>query len=405
MVNIIDGTTDNDSLTGTAGSDSMNGLDGADTLRGGDGDDLIDGGAGNDRMYGGLGDDTYVVRDAGDRVTEVADGGNDTVETWVSYQAQDFMENIMLKGADNLSAYGNSLGNGITGNSGNNVINGRDGNDTIDGGGGQDKLDGAEGNDSLYGGEGDDSLSGGNGNDTLEGDEGADKLNGGAGADVLDGGNGNDILDGSTGDDTMGGGDGNDTYVVDSLGDFVIEGPADGTDTVKTGRDYTLADNVEILHQTGAAHISGAGNNGDNALHGNIGNNHLSGGEGNDSLFGGGGDDTLSGGEGDDWLVGGAGADDFVYDAAGANGYDIINGFEHGIDRLVFSGADYGFAAGHALTAAEFTLGWTAVGTSAQFVLSSGGYLSFDADGSGAGAMIQLGRIYGTVTAEDLVFV
>jgi len=405
VVNIINGTPDNDSLTGTNGIDSITGGDGNDTLTGDTGNDTLSGGTGNDVMFGGAGDDTYVVRDAGDRVIDVADGGNDTVQAWISYQAQDFMENIVLNGVDNLSAYGNGLGNGIAGNSGNNVINGRGGDDTIDGGAGHDKLDGAEGNDSLYGGDGNDSLNGGNGNDTLEGDDGADNLNGGAGADALDGGNGNDILDGGAGDDTMGGGDGNDTYVVDSLGDFVIEGPADGTDTVKAGIDYTLADNVEILHQTGSANISGTGNDGDNALHGNIGDNLLSGGAGQDNLFGGSGDDTLAGGEGTDWLVGGAGADDFVFLAPTVNGGDTVKDFEHGIDRLVFSASDYGFAAGHELTAAEFTNGWSPVGTSAQFVLSSDGNLMFDADGTGAAAMQVVARIFGTVTADDIVFV
>ncbi|MFT0213549.1 hypothetical protein VQ643_13235 [Pseudomonas sp. F1_0610] len=44
-----------------------------------------------------------------------------------------------------------------------------------------------------------------------------------AGNDTLIAGDGNDILDGGTGDDILIGGRGNDTYIVDSVGDQVIE--------------------------------------------------------------------------------------------------------------------------------------------------------------------------------------
>jgi Ca2+-binding RTX toxin-like protein len=106
------------------------------------------------------------------------------------------------------------------------------------------------------------------------------------------------------------------------------------------------------------------------------------------------------------WAVG-AGADDFVFASVAESGHDHVVDFLHGVDRLVFTGADYGFAAGHVLTDAEFTEGSAAVGTGAQFVWDSvAGKLWWDADGAGAGAAFELALISGgaTVTKDDLVF-
>jgi hypothetical protein len=89
------------------------------------------------------------------------------------------------------------------------------------------------------------------------------------------------------------------------------------------------------------------------------------------------------------------------------NGRDIISDFQHGHDRLVFSAADYGFAAGHALTSAEFTVGTAATGTGAQFVWNPVGQrLYWDADGNGAAAAVELSIIGNgaVVTTDDLFF-
>lgn len=124
-------------------------------------------------------------------------------------------------------------------------------------------------------------------------------------------------------------------------------------------------------------------------------------------MSGGAGNDTLTGGPGNDGLNGGTGRDDFVLAAAAGNGTDHIMDFVHTIDRLVFSGADYGFAAGHRLTAAQFTAGSAAVGSSAQFVWdATTSHLYWDADGSGAGVAVDLALIDGgaTVTKDDVFF-
>jgi hypothetical protein len=108
----------------------------------------------------------------------------------------------------------------------------------------------------------------------------------------------------------MKGDGGDDTYVVDDAGDVVIENAlVDGTDNVQSSTSYTLGSFVENLTLTGAAAISGTGNNLGNAIIGNNAANLLKGMAGADSLFGAGGADTLQGGVGDDMLSGGAGHD------------------------------------------------------------------------------------------------
>ena len=160
-----------------------------------------------------------------------------------------------------------------------------------------DTIAGLGGNDKLYGGFGFDLLIGGIGRDFLYGDGGDDDLRGGAGNDVLTGGTGNDYLDGGPGADKMRGGIGNDTYVVDSVGDVVIENANQGIDTVKTTLNtYALPDNVERLVFIGSGNFTGTGN----AL--------------NNRLTGGGSDDTLrSDGAGSDQFFGGAGTDAVDY--------------------------------------------------------------------------------------------
>jgi Ca2+-binding RTX toxin-like protein len=101
----------------------------------------------------------------------------------------------------------------------------------------------------------------------------------------------------------MEGGAGNDTYIVENVGDLVVEAAGEGTDTVKTSVDYTLSADVENLVQTGSIWIVGTGNGLDNQMTGNGQANKLSGLAGNDTLTGGLGNDTLDGGDGTDTAV------------------------------------------------------------------------------------------------------
>lgn len=384
----VDGGDGSDSLTGGMHDDSLLGGSRWDTLSGGDGNDTLDGGLDNDRMTGGKGNDLYSVDHIGDRVLENAGEGNDTVISSISWAMVANIEGLVLSGTADLTATGNGIHNAITGNAGNNVVTGGTGHDTINGG------------------DGDDSLDGGLDSDVLDGGAGNDTVLGGQRWDTLSGGDGDDLLDGGTENDRMSGGAGNDTYYVDHVGDRVLENANEGTDRVYASIDFALWADVEHLTLAGTA-VSGTGNGLGNRITGNANANVLSGGHGNDTLAGGLGNDSLWGGAGMDSLSGGGGRDDFVFAAAAGNGSDRISDFVHGFDRLVFSGADYGFSAGHALTAAEFTAGSAAVGLMAQFVWDAGvDHLWWDGDGAGAGAAVDLALIIDAViTRDDLVFV
>jgi Ca2+-binding RTX toxin-like protein len=250
-------------ITGNGANNRLFGLDGADTMAGGDGDDSLDGGTGNDSMTGGAGNDTFVVDSTGDRVSEAAGGGTDTVQTALAHTLASNVENLVLTGAAAVNGTGNTLANTLTGN---NAANG------------------------LYGGSGDDTILGGGGADTLDGGTGADSLTGGAG---------------------------NDTYVVDDLADSVTEIAGQGRDTVRASVSQTLGAEVEDLVLTGTAALNGTGNDLGNRLTGNSAVNILSGGLGAD---------TLAGLSGNDNLTGGGGADAFVF-LSTSSGTDTITDF------------------------------------------------------------------------------
>jgi len=228
----IAGSGANDTLTGTAEGELMQGGGGNDTLNGGGGDDSLDGGSGSDRMSGGDGDDTYTT-DGLDTLTEAGNGGIDTVRAAINFTLGANFENLVLSGHDNLRGTGNGLNNAITGNDGDNTLRGLAGDDTLDGGGGRDWLDGGVGGDTLRGGADDD------------------------------------------------------TYIVDNIGDTVVEydGLNGGNDTVRTDlASYTLADNVENLIGT---------RRGAQTLIGNDLDNVITSGRGFDQMTGGGGADAF----------------------------------------------------------------------------------------------------------------
>ena len=141
---------ENLTLTGTASingvGNSLNNLTtgntAANTLSGGAGNDTLNGGAGNDTMIGGVGDDTYVVDVATDVITELADQGNDTVQSSITFSlvTTKNIENLTLIGTSAINGTGDTLNNIITGNSADNIINGSHGNDTLTGGAGVDTF-------------------------------------------------------------------------------------------------------------------------------------------------------------------------------------------------------------------------------------------------------------------------
>jgi Ca2+-binding RTX toxin-like protein len=183
---------------------------------------------------------------------------------------------------------------------------------------GDDELYGSIANDIIYGKAGDDLLVGNSGDDRLLAGLGNDTLLGGSGDDKLDGSAGNDYIDGGEGNDIMAGGPGNDTYIVDQIGDVVLEviqGGAGGKDLVVTSFSMTAATNIENLQAAPGELINLTGNELDNTLLGNDEVNTLAGGLGRDILFGEAGDDILDGGQGIDRMVGGLGSDTYYVDS------------------------------------------------------------------------------------------
>ena len=361
---------------------------------------VLNGGAGADRLVGGLGNDTYVVDNAGDLVVEAAGAGTDLVQSSVSHSLRVNVENLTLTGASHITGKGNTVANVIIGNSGANALYGLEGadklygnagNDRLDGGTGADRMDGGVGNDIYvvdnaydvtgeYAGEGVDTvlasssftlrlnvenltLTGtaglfGKGNalaNLVIGNVAANALYGLDGNDKLYGGAGNDRLDGGTGADRMYGGVGNDIYIIDSAYDITAEYAGEGTDIVYASVNYVIRDNVERMYLTGAADLTGKGNEGANLLVGNTGANKLYGYGGNDRLYGGlgadiadggAGNDAVDGGAGNDRLYGGLGSDvltggdglDFLQGGAGRDG--MYGGT--GADQFVFAGGQFG---------------------------------------------------------------
>src|SRR5690606_19600531 len=110
----------------------------------------------------------------------------------------------------------------------------------------------------------------------------------------LAGTSGADTLNGGAGNDTLSGGTGEDYYLVNSLGDLVIETStaADEMDTVESSVSWILGANLENLILTGSAPLNGTGNALANIIGGTPGANLLNGGAGADVLIGFAGDDT-----------------------------------------------------------------------------------------------------------------
>ena len=157
--NVLTGTNLADTINGFDGHDVLIGLDGNDILNGGLGDDelfgqagndLLNGGAGADIMNGGAGNDIYIVDNAADVVTELADGGTDRIQSSISLSlnvsGRFDVENLTLTGSSAINGFDNSLSNVLTGNNAVNTLTARAGNDTLFEGG-DDFLSGGAGSD------------------------------------------------------------------------------------------------------------------------------------------------------------------------------------------------------------------------------------------------------------------
>lgn len=339
-----------------------------------------------------------------------------TVYDYLSTGQSEALKAYVLRGADSLAGSGSS-----------DWLMGMAGNDTLNGGAGNDTLEGGTGNDVYYVQQAGDrvveAVSGGTdtvysylSSHTLAANveygvvrtTGTASLTGNALANRLTGSTGANTLDGGAGVDTMVGGDGSDTYAVRQVGDLVSEtnaASAGGTDTVSSFlSSYALTANVErgVIAVTTTASL--VGNTLANILTGSTGANALSGGAGNDILIGGAGNDVLTGG---------SGSDAFRFTAApnGSTNVDRIADFVAIDDTLQLENAVFAkLTTTGTLSAANFRsgVGAHALDSNDYVLYDTGtGKLYYDADGSGAGAAIQIAALTGipTLTNADIFII
>jgi Ca2+-binding RTX toxin-like protein len=400
QANLIIGGTANDVLVGYAG------------------DDILVGNTGSDEMIGGLGNDTYQDAAPADSIVELAGEGFDTVTTAATvYTLSSNVEVLTYTGGGvSFLGLGNASDNIITGGTGRDEMFGRDGNDVLNNGGGgvgnEDTMLGGLGNDIYnitvlgtstveYAGEGTDevrttfSIYGLQSNvENLTFTDNANHgagvgnvldniLTGGTGVDDLFGREGNDRLVGGTGSaNTMLGQEGNDTYVVQAVGDSVVEFAGQGTDTVQAHvASFTLTANVENLTYMGAGTFLGIGSSDANTITGGALADFLSGMDGADILIG---------GNGSDELMGGTGADQFRFNG-GQTGVDRIYDFQGGTDKIALSSAFYTPTAVIGFVQSGAPVALDAV--SSFLYNSNTGELFYDDDGTGAGAAIQIATL------------
>ena len=274
----------------------------------------------------------------------VDDGGIDTVD-FSNFNVDQRLD-LTFRSANDISNFGNTtsdigglvrnmtlaagslIENAILG-SGNDWITGNYANNILKGGAGNDFIFGLEGNDTLDGGSGVDTMDGGLGDDVFfvhnigdvaieVADSGTDRVEssityalganlenliligfsdinatGNIQNNAITGNTFNNILDGGAGVDTLSGGMGDDTYVVDNVGDVILELQGQGFDRVQSSVTYSLGSvDIEDLTLTGNAPINGTGSRLHNVIIGNTANNILDGRDGLDTLVGGLGDDT-----------------------------------------------------------------------------------------------------------------
>ncbi|WP_342154924.1 hypothetical protein [Methylorubrum sp. SB2] len=419
---VIDGSGGDDTIVGGAGDDTLRGGDGKDTLQGDAGNDRLEGGAdadvlegggdndilaggsGDDVLRGGTGNDTLI---GGDGAHDLADYGKAAAALILDLRTGAVQigpgERDTLSGIEDVT--GSAFADRLTGDGGANILKGGAGNDILDGGAGNDRLDGGFGIDTvsyaslttgkagvtvdLAAGRG----TGAAGSDTLvsienaTGSSLADRLTGSRDANVLQGGAGDDILDGGLGNDRLDGGAGTDTASFASAAGAVTVDLTKGTATGAGTDTLTHLENV-------------VGSGFGDTLVGSTAANRLDGGAGND---------TLKGGAGADVLIGGAGRDTFVFDVSPNGGQvDHIKDFNVADDTIALKAALFtGVSAANLKTTFHDVTNAKVEADDRLLYNHDTGVLSYDADGSGKAAALQIAVIdtKAVLTVHDFVLI
>lgn len=334
-------------LIGNAAANGLNGLAGNDSLVGAAGNDSLDGGLGVDTMTGGLGNDTYFVNATGDKITEIANQGSDTVNSsLIAYNLTANVEKLTLTATVASNGTGNALNNTLTGNDFANILNGLTGIDT---------------------------MVGGAGNDTYKVDVATDKVT-----------EGNDV-----GIDT----------VISTAVKFALSANIENLTLTGAAANGTgNAANNTLIGTLNANNLSSL--EGDDLLTGN---------GGADTLLGGVGNDTLNGGAGNDVLTGGADSDIFQFTTKlFSAGIDKITDFSSANDTIQLENSVFTKFAAGALNSEMFKVGATAADANDYLVYNkAAGALYYDADGSGIGDAVQIALIgnHAVLTAADFVII
>jgi Ca2+-binding RTX toxin-like protein len=339
----------------------------------------------------------------------------------------------LIKNIENIT--GSNYADNLTGNSGRNVLNGGAGNDTLNGGTGADLMIGGDGSDLYYvDNVGDivtetNAIASTGGTDTvysslsaytltanvengrilstgsanLTGNDLNNLIYAGAGINQIDGGSGTDTVSYAYATTTGTAGVTLNLAIVNPSGQSTASGIS-GADLVKNIENITGSIYADYL----------TGNSGDNVLNGGAGNDTLNGDDGNDTLNGGAGNDLIIGGLGNDFLSGGAGLDIFVFNTAlnSSTNMDTITDFSVVDDQIQLANIIFNQLITGGLNADNFRASTDGTAADADdYVLynTTTGVLSYDTDGNGAGAAVEIATVgvstHPTLTSADFIVI
>jgi Ca2+-binding RTX toxin-like protein len=385
-------------------------------------DDMIMGpigpfGDGRNTLAGGIGNDTMTGQAARDLI--LGGDGNDLIKT---------QKPEVSSGGTAVTINESSIPFSTPGYTGNN---------TLDGGVGNDTIYASNTSDQMIGGEGDDCLTGlftradgSVGNDTIDASLITTAAGLTAGASVtLIGGAGNDRLIGTTSSDIFNyfnPGTGNDYVQLTTTGDQLV-GDMGGDDTLLaldggtagSVLQDTLGNNTFLGASSDDTLIGGTGKDtirgdlGNDCLWGAAGDDLLNGNAGNDSLFAGGGNDYLIGSSGSDFLRGGDGKDSFAFfGETQGSGPDVIGDFNPADDSILLSKDGYK-GVEIAKNSGNFATGNLTPSVAQPFLIYKNGVLSYDVDGSGPAAPLNIASFqkadgatsFPGVTLNDIIII